>query len=136
MFGKQEMKNTEKTGELNTLLGKGSIFEGNIKVEHGLRVDGQVVGDIVTSDTLVIGKDGSVKGNVKARNLVLGGTISGTAQVSGKIVLESKAVFRGEMNTARLIIDEGALFEGKCSMPAEDGKRADAAPAAVKGQSQ
>ncbi|MBN1542082.1 polymer-forming cytoskeletal protein [candidate division KSB1 bacterium] len=129
------MKTTEKTGELNTLLGKGSSFEGNIKVEHGLRVDGKVIGDITTSDTLVVGKDGSVKGNIKAKNLVLGGSINGTVHTTGKIVLENKSVFRGEMSTGKLIIDEGALFEGKCSMPSESTRPVEVASASVKEQS-
>lgn len=115
-FGKSDMKNSEKTGELNTILGKGSVFEGNIVVEHSLRVDGQVKGDIQTPDTLVIGKDGEVIGNVKVKSLVLGGKMKGTVVASSKIVLENKSEFRGEMRTNRLTIDDGALFEGKCSM--------------------
>jgi len=110
------MKNTEKTGELNTILGKGSVFEGNLVVEHSLRVDGRVKGDIETPDTLVVGKDGEVIGNVKVKALVLGGKLEGTVVASAKIVLEDKSVFRGEMKTNKLVIDEGAIFEGKCSM--------------------
>lgn len=116
MFGKNDMKDTERTGELNTLLGRGSSFEGNIKVGHGLRVDGKIKGDVTTTDTLVVGKEGEVVGNVKVKNLVLGGKIKGTAEATVKIVLESKSEFRGEIRTNKLIIDEGALFEGKCAM--------------------
>jgi len=110
------MKDIEKTGELNTILGKSSIFEGNITVEHSLRIDGQLKGDVKSSDTLVVGKDGEVNGNAKVKNLVLGGKIKGTVEAAGKVVLESKSEFRGELKTSKLVIDEGAIFDGRCSM--------------------
>lgn len=113
------MKDIEKTGELNTILGKSSNFEGNISVEHSLRVDGRVKGDIKSGDTLVVGKEGEVIGNVKVKNLVIGGRVKGTIDAVGKIVLESKSEFRGEMKTSKLVIDEGAIFEGRCSMSEE-----------------
>ncbi|NIA31572.1 MAG: polymer-forming cytoskeletal protein [Actinobacteria bacterium] len=118
------MKSFEKSGELNTILGKGTKFEGKISVQHSLRVDGRFEGDIDTTDTLVIGKEGEVIGNTKVKDLVIGGKLNGTVVAQGKIVLESKSEFRGEMKTNKLVIDEGAIFEGKCSMSG-DGKAPD-----------
>ncbi len=114
------MKSLEKSGELNTILGKGTKFEGKISVQHSLRVDGHFEGDIDTTDTLVVGKDGEVIGNTKVKDLVIGGKLNGTVIAEGKIVLESKSEFRGEMKTNKLVIDEGAIFEGKCSMSGEE----------------
>jgi cytoskeletal protein CcmA (bactofilin family) len=113
------MKNLEKSGDLHTILGKGTIFEGNITVEHSLRVDGRVKGDIKTNETLVIGKDGEVAGNVKVKNLVNAGVLKGTVEAEDKIVLESKSQVHGEMKTSKLVIDEGAFFDGRCSMSGE-----------------
>ena len=110
------MKSNEKTGELSTILGKGSLFEGKLNVEHTLRVDGKFTGDITTTDALIVGKEGNINGNVEAKMLIVGGKISGTAKIKDKIVLETKAEFRGEMRTSRLVIDEGAIFDGRCSM--------------------
>ncbi|MBD3386915.1 hypothetical protein GF407_18570 [candidate division KSB1 bacterium] len=120
MLGKNDMKSSEKNADLNTILGKGTVFEGNIRLEHSLRVDGVVKGDVDTTDTLVIGKDGQVIGNIKVKSLILGGKLKGNARVSDIIVLESKSEFNGEMITGKLIIDEGAIFEGKCSMGQAD----------------
>lgn len=106
----------EKVGELSTILGKGSRIEGKIKVEHSLRVDGHFKGDIITSDTLVIGKEGKVEGSTKAKDIIVGGTLSGTVIAEGKLVLEAKAVFEGDMTTKRLVVDDGAMLEGHCSM--------------------
>ncbi len=119
------MKNLEKPGELNTILGKGAYFEGVITVEHSLRVDGKVKGDVKTSDTLVVGKEGEIEGNVKAKNLVVGGKLNGIVEADGKTVLESRSEFHGEMKTRKLVIDEGATFDGKCSMVGDDKKFSD-----------
>ncbi|MBN1464381.1 polymer-forming cytoskeletal protein [candidate division KSB1 bacterium] len=110
------MKSNEKTGELSTILGKGSVFEGKLNVEHTLRVDGKFTGDITTTDGLIIGKEGNINGNVEAKMLIVGGKISGTAKIKEKIVLETRSEFRGEMKTTKLVIDEGAVFDGRCSM--------------------
>jgi cytoskeletal protein CcmA (bactofilin family) len=110
------MKSIDKTGELSTILGKSSVFEGNISVEHSLRVDGKVIGDIKTPDTLVVGKEGEIVGNVSIKSLILGGKLHGKVLSSSKVVLESQSEFRGEINTLKIVIDEGAVFEGKCSM--------------------
>ncbi len=110
------MKASEKTGELSTILGKGSVFEGKLNVEHTLRIDGKFTGDIITTDTLIVGKEGNINGNVEAKMLVVGGKLSGTAKIKDKIVLETKSEFHGEMRTTRLVIDEGAIFDGRCSM--------------------
>jgi cytoskeletal protein CcmA (bactofilin family) len=110
------MKNVEKTGELNTIIGKGSFFEGKINVDHSLRVDGQMQGDIDSNDMLVIGKEGDVTGNIKVKTLILGGKLKGTVLAENKIVLEASASLIGEIKTSKLVIDEGAIFDGRCSM--------------------
>ncbi|HNS72717.1 MAG TPA: polymer-forming cytoskeletal protein [bacterium] len=110
------MKSTDKPGELGTILGKGTVVDGNIKVEHSLRIDGKVVGDVTSGDTLIVGAEGEIKGTVKVKNLVLGGKITGSVLSQGRTVLEARSELRGELKTGKLVIDEGAMFDGKCSM--------------------
>ncbi|HNW58122.1 MAG TPA: polymer-forming cytoskeletal protein [bacterium] len=110
------MKSIEKPGELSTILGKGSVVDGNIKVELSLRIDGKVVGDVVSGDTLIVGAEGEIKGNVHVKNLVLGGKITGAVLAPGRTVLEAHSELRGELKTGKLVIDEGAIFDGKCTM--------------------
>ncbi len=110
------MKNDEKPGDLKTFLGKGSIVDGNVKVEHSLRIDGKIKGDVTSGDTLVVGSEGEIKGNVQVKNLVLGGKIIGSVLAQGRTVLEAHSELHGELKTAKLVIDEGAIFDGKCSM--------------------
>ncbi len=110
-----------RSGDLNTIIGKGSSLEGNLKVENSLRVDGRIKGHITTTDSLVIGKEGEIEGEIIAKNAIIGGRVRGKISTTGKVVLEAKAFFQGEMKTARIVIDDGAIFDGRCSMQ-RDGK--------------
>jgi cytoskeletal protein CcmA (bactofilin family) len=110
------MKNLEKPGELSTILGRGALIQGDLRVEHSLRVDGKVNGDVTSTDTLIVGAEGEITGQVSAKNLILGGKVFGSLVAPGRTVLESKSEFQGDIKTSKLVIDEGAIFDGKCSM--------------------
>lgn len=121
MLGKKEMEDFEKSGDLNTLIGKGSVVEGSVNVQSSMRIDGRLKGKISTTDSIVIGQQGEIEGEAKVKNAVVGGKFKGKIYATGKIVLEAKSTFHGEMKTSKLVIHEGAIFEGVCSM-SDDGK--------------
>lgn len=121
MLGKKEMEDFEKSGDLNTFIGKGSVVEGAVKVQSSLRIDGRLKGQIATTDSMVIGQQGEIEGEAKVKNAVVGGKFKGKIYATGKVVLEAKSTFHGELKTSKLVIHEGAIFEGVCSM-SEDGK--------------
>ncbi|MFQ6112694.1 MAG: polymer-forming cytoskeletal protein [bacterium] len=116
MLGKKSFEGFNASGDLNTIIGKGSTFEGSLKVQSTLRVDGKVKGKITTSDSLVVGKEGDINGEVTVRNAIIGGKLRGKIHASGKVVFEANSLFNGELKTSKLVIDEGAIFEGTCSM--------------------
>lgn len=118
-MAKKDDNSTSKPGELNTIIGKGSSLEGTIKVENSVRVDGKIKGHVTTTDSLVIGKEGDIEGEIIAKNAIIGGRVRGKINATGKVVLESKAIFQGELKTSRLVIDDGAVFDGRCSMQRE-----------------
>lgn len=103
-------------GELNTIIGKGSLVKGDLKVQNSLRIDGQVKGRIDATDTVVVGKDGRVVGEIYAKNVMLAGKVQGNVTAEAKVLLESKSSVTGDIKASRLVVDEGAFFDGKCSM--------------------
>ncbi len=113
---KEHGSNDIRGGELNTIIGKGTKFKGNLNVQNSLRIDGTVVGDVHSTDTVIVGKDGEVQGQVKGKQVLLAGKVQGNVIASDRIYLESKAVIQGDIRASRLIVDEGAMFDGKCSM--------------------
>jgi len=120
-LGRKDDSTMTRSGDLNTIIGKGSSLEGTLKVENSIRVDGKIKGHVTTTDSLVIGKEGEIEGEIIAKNAIIGGRVRGKISATGKVVLEAKAIFQGEMKTARLVIDDGAVFDGRCSMQ-RDGK--------------
>ncbi len=121
MLGKKEMEDFDRSGDLNTIIGKGSVIEGNVKVQNSMRVDGRVKGQVMASDSIVVGKEGEIEGELRVKNIIIGGRVRGKIFASGKVVLEARSVFQGELKTSKLVIDDGAVFDGTCSM-SEGGK--------------
>lgn len=101
---------------MNTLLGKGSHFNGSLKVEGGLRIDGDYEGQIEASGTLVVGKEGVVKAEIKAKDAIIGGRIIGNLNIINKIELQSGSHVQGDIKSKGLIIDNDVFFEGKAAM--------------------
>ncbi|UCE17433.1 MAG: polymer-forming cytoskeletal protein [Gemmatimonadota bacterium] len=115
------MTNKEKvdTGRLNTIIGGGSIFEGTVEIESSIRIDGTLKGKLVSSDTLIVGPTGVVEADIQVKKATVGGRILGCLVASDQTVLESKAVLLGDLKTSSLVVHEGAVFNGNCSMGEE-----------------
>jgi len=101
---------------LFTILGPGTRFEGTIKVPHNLNIDGEFVGTIETSEVITIGPNGVVKADIKAKSAVVAGTIEGNLIVEDRVELYQKSSLTGDLRVKELIINEGAIFHGNCSM--------------------
>jgi cytoskeletal protein CcmA (bactofilin family) len=99
-----------------SLVGAGTTIEGKVRTDGSMRVDGAIVGDVTAKANVTIGGTGSVEGTVSAANIALAGKVHGTVVASEKLVLESKSVMRGDIRASRLVVDEGAVFDGQCAM--------------------
>lgn len=114
------MEDKSRSGELNTIIGKGTVIEGTVKVQSSMRLDGRINGKVMTTDSLVVGKEGEIEGEIRVKNAVIAGNVKGQVFASGKVVLEARSVMTGEIKTSKLSINDGAQFDGTCSMR-EDG---------------
>ncbi len=106
---------TETGTELN-LIAVGTVFEGKIRTPGSIRVDGKIIGEVNATQNISIGSSGDVDGNISAKSITVGGKVKGTIIAQEKLVFETKAVVRGDIKAAKLVIDEGAQFDGKCTM--------------------
>jgi cytoskeletal protein CcmA (bactofilin family) len=103
-------------GELNALLGKGSQFEGKLLFEGSVRIDGKFSGEIISTDTLIIGEGAEVKANLQVGSLICLGDYQGDAKASKSIELKAPAKLRGTLTTASIVIERGVFFDGTCKM--------------------
>jgi cytoskeletal protein CcmA (bactofilin family) len=110
------MADKNQAGATFSVIGTGTQITGNIKTEGSIRVDGRVVGNIVTQADAAVGLGGVVEGSVDARNITVAGKVLGTLTAAQKLVLENRSVIRGDLRTARLVVDEGAVFDGRSTM--------------------
>ncbi len=135
MFGKEnEIDGPVDRGDprATSILAQGCRFKGEVEVKGTFRIEGELEGTIRHPDTLVVGKTGVVKGEIFAHNAVIGGKVLGNITADDKIELQSGSTLEGDIKTARLVIDEGVVFEGSCSMgknPASSGRPAPPAAA-------
>ena len=101
---------------MNTIIGKDSMIEGTIKVQGGVRIDGAVRGRISASESLAVGDSGMVEAELAVKSAVIGGKVFGNIFAQEKIELQSKAVVEGDVTTKNLVVEEGAVFHGRCNM--------------------
>src|ERR1700679_2466146 len=99
-----------------TFISEGTHIIGEMSVEHDLRVEGTVKGAVSIGGALVLGATGRIEGDVGARSATVAGHITGNIRAQEKLVLESKSVLLGDLQTRELVIQEGAVFQGKCAM--------------------
>ena len=106
---------TPAASELN-LVAAGTVIEGKLRTQGSLRIDGKIIGEVMATQNISVGGTGDVEGNVSAKNVTVGGKIKGFVVAQEKLVFEAKAVVQGDIRATKLVIDEGAMFDGKCIM--------------------
>ncbi|MCI8430097.1 MAG: polymer-forming cytoskeletal protein [Lachnospiraceae bacterium] len=107
---------TEPSGKISTIIGPGAVFDGNLASPENIRIDGTVNGNCNCQQKLVVGPEGTVKGNITSQSLMVSGKIDGDVLVHGKLELLSTGNIHGNITTKSLIVDEGGCFDGKCIM--------------------
>jgi len=123
LFGEEErsmkkdrMPATAGGGNLNAFLGEGTSFKGTLTFEGTVRIDGRLEGEIFTKDMLVIGEGAQVTAAIHAGVVVIGGTVHGNITAERKIEIHPTGRLYGNICTPSLVIEEGVIFEGSCTM--------------------
>lgn len=104
--------NTENT----TILRQDASFEGKLVFEGNVLVNGKFKGEIISSGDLTVGSTGLIEGIVEIGTIHVFGEVKGNIRAKQKIVINAPAVVKGDIVAPSLVIEEGAVFEGNCSM--------------------
>jgi cytoskeletal protein CcmA (bactofilin family) len=102
--------------EANSTIGEESFFEGRFAIRGSLRIDGRFEGQVLLVDQLQIGPKGRVKTNIIATSVVVEGLIIGNVSASRRILLLSTSRVLGDIKTPELIIQDGVILEGRCTI--------------------
>ena len=98
---------------LNSLVGEGSCFYGDIEAKDIIRIDGEFHGNITSTGKVLIGKKGKVHSDIKAKIIVVGGQAFGTLRASSQVSVLATAKVVGDIITKNLLVEEGSILEGQ-----------------------
>jgi cytoskeletal protein CcmA (bactofilin family) len=122
MLGKKDNGAIAGGGQtLNTIIGRGTLFEGTMKVENSVRVDGVFKGELKCSGALTISQSGEAYAHLEGKDIYINGIVRGIVHAE-KVRLDSQARFIGEIYANALSVSEGAIFHGSCSMDIEENE--------------
>lgn len=117
-----------KQPPIRTLVGEGTVIEGEIRFSEGLRIDGRVVGNVVAvgegRNLLVIGEKASIVGRVRAGHVIVNGSVNGPVESDELLELQPKAKIEGHVRYERLEMHQGAQVDGELRSLASDDKPA------------
>src|SRR3954451_10153004 len=104
------------TGEVTTLLGRGSEFEGKLSFEGTVRVDGKLSGEIFSDDVLIIGEGAEVNAEINVGAIIIEGTVHGNVHAKRSVEIHTPGRVRGNIATPSLYIEKAVTFDGQCQM--------------------
>ena len=114
MFGK---KHSKPQSRIDSLIGAGTTIDGNLNFSGGMRIDGQVNGNVVAAQdkpsTLVLSEHARVTGEINVTHLVINGAITGPVFASEYLELQGKAKVNGDVHYKTLELQLGAIVEGR-----------------------
>ena len=105
--------------ELTGVIERGCEFEGKLCFRGTFRINGFFKGQILTPDTLIVGEGARVEGEIDAGVVILSGEVLGEVRAKHRVEIHEPAVFKGNILTPSLSVDEGVIFEGSSKMAAE-----------------
>jgi cytoskeletal protein CcmA (bactofilin family) len=108
----------KKNDRIETLIGSNTIIKGDIEIKGTIRIDGRFEGTI-KADWIVVGENGHLKGDAFANGVIAGGTVEGNISTGESVEINSSGKVFGDVQTQKLVIIEGGIFEGRSKMQKE-----------------
>lgn len=120
MFGKEgaprpETRSGTTEGTLS-ILASGMRIVGDLETAGTIKIDGRIEGSVTGARQVLLGRDGMVRGNVIADEVVLGGRVDGNVHATNRLELQSSAVVNGDIETKSIVVLEGARINGTVKM--------------------
>jgi cytoskeletal protein CcmA (bactofilin family) len=104
------------TRDVQAHLGPGSRVEGKLTFESSVRIDGQIEGEISAQEAVIIGEGAEITAHINASTVVVQGRLTGDITARKRVELKAPATVLGNISTPSLVIHEGVVFEGHCTM--------------------
>jgi cytoskeletal protein CcmA (bactofilin family) len=102
--------------DLNGFMDEGTEFEGELRFQNTFRIDGRVKGRIVSDNTLVVGETAKIDADIECGVVSIRGAVHGRVEGRQRVELLAGCRVQGSLVSPRLVIEEGAFFQGDCDM--------------------
>jgi len=118
----------ESDSFINSIVGEGTSFQGELRLNGLLRIDGDFSGTIRTSGKVLIGKSGRAECTIRANTVVIGGVVRGNIYAEEKVIVLSTGMMIGNIHSPRLIAEEGVILNGSCLIKQEESESESSEP--------
>ena len=108
--------NSQDRDEWIGFLDKGVRLEGSLELAGTFRVNGEVKGNILSQESLILGEGAKVEGQIEGNHVVISGRFDGVIFAKGRVEIQAKGVVTGEIHSPCLVLEPGAIFDGRCHM--------------------
>ena len=116
------METSKSEDAVQAHLGKGSRVEGKLTFEGSVKIDGHIEGEIQAQNSVIVGEAAVINAQINAETIVVKGKVTGDITARKQVELRSPAKLTGNITTPSLVIHEGVVFEGHCSMGGAESK--------------
>src|SRR5260370_21211367 len=106
----------KSSGDLNGFLDSGASFKGELEFEDTMRIDGRFNGKIVSKNELIVGESASIEGDIHVGRIAISGTVIGKIIADQRVEIHRNGKVFSDIDTPALVIEEGAIFQGNCTM--------------------
>jgi len=109
-------EHTKGQALINSIIGDGTRFRGDLDLQGLLRIDGDFEGNISTNGRVLVGRNGRARCLINADTVVIGGVVQGDISASTRVVLLSTCIVIGNIKAPQLIVEDGVILHGQCTV--------------------
>jgi cytoskeletal protein CcmA (bactofilin family) len=118
MFNSKTKPNDTPSGNGTTIIGAGTIINGDISSNGDIRIDGTLIGNLSSKAKVLIGQEGVVEGDITGQQADITGRVTGMLKIKELLQLRGKCNVNGELYAGKLEVEPTATFNGSCHMGA------------------
>ncbi len=108
--------NGESINQSINIISEGTKIKGDINANGDIRIDGELIGNILAKGKLVIGPKGRIEGQINCSNIEIAGYIKGKVTASELLNMKATSQITGDIVAGKLSVEPGSLFSGSCNM--------------------
>ncbi len=106
----------QSDGKVMSIVGAGMTVEGDCETDGSLRIEGTIRGDVRAGRSVAIGKDGLLEGGIYTQDAVIAGRVLGAVYAESYLELQATSEISGEIQTRRMKVEDGAMFQGQVAV--------------------